>query len=181
MVHQNVSRFQNGSRSQNGSGPRVVRLLIFSLLLLGPAAALIYYGWADRVLSKAILDNGVETKATITNAVIRHGKHNSEDYLIDLSWRDAAKQERAIKSASVSGKIWSRLVSGNKLVVNEIPIRYLESDTEPHAIFVWDEDYTLRVDFFMICGGVALALLGGAILVLGLRSKPTAPGRPARA
>ncbi len=165
----------------NANKARVVRLFIFVFLLLGPAAALLYYGWTDRALDKAMLDHGVETKANITNAVIKYGKHGSKDYLIDFSWRDGAKQERAIKSTSVSGDVWNRLVSGNKLLVNEIPIRYLESDTRPRAILVWDADYALRLDFLMLCGGVTLTLLGGAILVMGLRSFRGSATRPVAA
>src|SRR5262249_2406967 len=113
----------------NENKSNVVRLVIFSFLLLGPAAALLYYGWTDRASDMAMLDHGVETKAKITNAVIKYGKHSSKDYLIDFSWRDAVKQERSIKGTSVSGEVWNRLVSDNKLVVNEIPIKYLEGDT----------------------------------------------------
>ncbi len=161
----------------NANKARVVRLFIFVFLLLGPAAALLYYGWTDRALDKAMIDHGVETKATITNAVIRYGKHNSKDYLIDFSWRDAAKRERAIKGTSVSSEVWNRLVSGNKLIVTEIPIKYLESDTESHAILVGIE-LCASPGLFNAVRGAVLALLGGAILVMGLRSKPALPAVP---
>jgi hypothetical protein len=160
---------------------RVVRLYIFLSIVFGAAAALLYYGWTGRASDKAMLDLGVETKAHITGARAVPGRKGTVTYYIDFAWRDAAQQERAIKSVDVSDEVWKRLVSGNRLVVNEIPIKYLESDTNPRAILIWDAHYALRIDFVMLCGGAVLTLLGGAILAMQLRSNRGTPNRPAAA
>ncbi len=108
-------------------------------------------------------------KAHITNHNTIHGKGDSTDYKINISWSDAAGKKREVENLSVSDDVWKRLASGDRLVTSEIPIKYLESDQEPRAILVWDADETLRLDLLVIYVGAGFTVLGIAILCDGAK------------
>lgn len=147
----------------------ILRVMAAGLLFFGTGLIALYLGWQSRSADMAMLDHGVETKAHITNHNTIHGKGDSTDYKINISWSDAAGKKREVENLSVSDEVWKRLASGDRLVTSEIPIKYLESDQEPRAILVWDADETLRLDLLAIYVGAGFTVLGIAILVMGLR------------
>ncbi len=147
----------------------ILKVMAAGLLFFVTGLAALYLGWQNRSADQAMLDHGAATKAHITKHNTIYGKGDSTDHKIDFSWRDAAGKERNVENHSVNDEVWKRLVSGDALLVSEIPIKYLESDQEPRAILVWDADETLRLDLMVIYAGAGFTVFGILVLVMGQR------------
>ncbi len=76
-----------------------------------------------------------------------------------MAWRDAAGRERTAKN-TVSDEFWRQLVSGNKLVVQETPIKYLEGDISAGALSVIDADASIRQKLDDILWAIPFVVLG---------------------
>jgi hypothetical protein len=151
-----------------------ILLVLFSLYAAELGALMTFHAWSRHVDYAAIRDHGVQATAQITNTE----RHSSTDALssaefriwhtIALSWHDKAGIERHFGCTLISERSWHHIAADERLVVHQIPIRYLED--EPSARPMAAEDIN-ESEFWETRGivlNLIIALIGLSVAIAAL-------------
>ncbi|OYU87243.1 MAG: hypothetical protein CFE29_24810 [Bradyrhizobiaceae bacterium PARB1] len=148
------------------------RLASLTALFLVSAGVLGWFNFTSSRNFEAIRSRGRDALATITafHAEIDKDRHLS--HTIELAWRDAAGTERQFRRTHISNRFAAQIAFNGRLMVRQIPIRYLEDDRSARPIIIGDADdqaqqNTIGFVFTLIFG--ALGLLFAAITAWRMR------------
>ena len=112
------------------------RLASLTALCLTAAGILGWLALMDSRNFAAISGQGRDALATITAFHVEIDKDRRQSHTIELAWRDAAGTERQFRRTHISNRFAMQIAVNGRLMVRQIPIRYLEDDRSPRPMIV---------------------------------------------
>jgi hypothetical protein len=131
---------------------------------------LAFSAWSDGRSIDVIALGGDEVTADIVNAAAVPAKDGGKPtHTVRLAWKDGAAVHH-FGPAPVSEAFWNKITQNGELAVRQTLIRYRRDDPQPRPLIVDDapeQQWWTRTAMF---AGLALLVLGSALLFSGLRS-----------
>lgn len=138
-----------------------IKWLLLVAMIGGPFIS--YLGWEDKQRILNVQENGVETTALIEGATRKKKRRRSERFSVDLAWQDAQGNVRKAKGISIDSDLAATLIKDDKIVVDALPIKYLEGDRTSRPVIMHDVPGQIESSDMMLklgAGGGALGFLG---------------------
>ena len=132
-----------------------------------------FMGFNETATFKKLEEEGVKAQAYITGATETSRRRGATSYDVDLVWFDKAGEERKAANVDISSSFAREMIQGDEIVVDVIPIRYLEDDTSVDPVVINSLQAQKETAQFMTYGGAAtggVGWLGGLLwFLLGRR------------
>lgn len=138
-----------------------IKWILILAMFAGPALA--YFAWTDNEHIANVEKNGAETIAVIDGATRSKKRRRAATFSVDLSWKDAQGNARTAKKISISSELAKTIIKDDNIVVDSLPIKYLENDPTIAPIVMNNVAGQIETNDFMINAGAA----GGVIGFLG--------------
>lgn len=142
-----------------------IKWFLLAAGVIGPFLG--YTSMQDLSRYDALKESGVNTQAYIEGATEterrKRGRTRGSSYSLDLVWLDASGAERRAKSVGITSDLANRVIKNNEIVMNELPILYMESDASVEPAIVQDMPKQVDQAGFMRTAG----FVGGGIGILG--------------
>jgi hypothetical protein len=150
-----------------------------TLIGLGALVAggfLAFSAWSDGRSVDAITLGGSEVTADIVEATVLPAKDGGKvSHAVRLAWKDAQGSVHRFGPTPVSEAFWSRITRDGQLTVRQALIRYRQDDPQARPLIVDDAPERHWMTQAAMLAGLALLVVGGALLLSGLRAGRNEP------
>ncbi len=132
---------------------------------------LAFSAWSDGRSVDAIALGGSEVTADIVDATVVPAKDGGKgSHAVRLAWKDGQGAVHHFGPMPVSEAFWNRITRDGQLTVRQTLIRYRPDDPQPRPMIVDDAPEQQWMTKAAMFGGLALLVVGAALLVSGLRA-----------
>lgn len=138
----------------------------------GPALA--GYMWWDAEHIKDVEARGIEATATIDGATRTKRRRGGTSYDVNLAWKDQRGEARTATAVSISTAFATQIIRDEKIVRDNVKIKYLADDLEAKPILIEDADRQASTDQELIwvgAGAGAVGFIGSLLFLLGGRRR----------
>ncbi len=138
--------------------------------------------WYDGNRRRDVMANGVQATASIESATRVKRRRGGTSYKLDLVWSDAGGLRRRAEEVSISHGLARQIVVDDRLVVGDLPIKYMpvgttssdRVDPSENLILLDDTAHQEQTDREMVylgSGAGVVGLLGAALMFLPWRRR----------
>jgi hypothetical protein len=132
---------------------------------------LAFSAWSDGRSVDAISLGGSEVTADIVDTTVVPAKDGGKvSHAVRLAWKDGQGSVHHFGPMMVSEAFWSRINRDGQLAVRQTLIRYRQDDPQPRPMIVDDAPERQWTTQAMMFAGLALLVIGAALLFSGLRA-----------
>jgi hypothetical protein len=137
---------------------------------------LAFSAWSDGRSVDAISLGGSEVTADIVDTTAVPAKDGGKvSHAVRLAWKDGQGSVHHFGPMAVSEAFWSRISHDGQLAVRQTLIRYRPDDPQPRPMIVDDAPERQWTTQAMMFAGLALLVIGAALLFSGLRAGRNEP------
>ena len=156
--------------ARSGTAPLPRRTLIgLGALVIGGFLA--FSAWSDGRSADALALGGSEVTADIVDATVLPAKDGGKaGRAVRLAWKDGQGSVHHFGPMAVSDAFWAKISRDGQLAVRQTLIRYRQDDPQPRPLIVDDSPEQQFWPKALMLFGLALLVLGGALLFSGLRA-----------
>jgi hypothetical protein len=132
---------------------------------------LAFSAWSDGRSVDAIALGGSEITADIVDATVLPAKNGGKaSHAVRLAWKDGQGAVHHFGPMPVSEAFWAKITHDGQLTVQQTPIRYRPDDPQPRPLIVDDAPEQRWTTQAIMFAGLALLVIGAALLFSGLRA-----------
>lgn len=168
-----LTLLQGRGRSVTGkarSAP-VPRRTLIGLAALVAGGFLAFSAWSEGRSVDALALGGSEITADIVDATVLPAKDGSKaSHVVRLAWKDGQGSVHHFGPMAVSAAFWNRITRDGQLTVRQTLIRYRTADPQPRPLIVDDAPERHWMTQAAMLAGLALLVVGGGLLLSGLRA-----------
>jgi hypothetical protein len=147
------------------------RRTLIGLAALVAGGFLAFSAWSDGRSGAAIALGGSEVTADIVDATVLPAKDGGKiAHAVRLAWKDGQGSVHHFGPMAVSEAFWNRITRDGQLTVRKTLIRYRQDDPQPRPLIVEDAPEQQWVTKAAMFAGLALLVVGAALLFSGLRA-----------
>jgi len=135
-----------------------------------------FSAWSDGRSADAIALGGSEVTADIVDATTLPARDGGKaSHTVRLAWKDGQGSVHHFGPIQVSEAFWNRINRDGQLAVRQTLIRYRPDDPQPRPLIVDDAPEQHWWTQVLMFAGLALLVVGGALLASGLRASRNEP------
>ena len=139
-----------------------IKWLLLIAAIGGPVLA--YTGWEDGQRLKLVQAAGITATASIDGGTRTKRRRSGTTHKVNLSWTDAQGKARSAQDVLISRRLADRIIVGDSLVVDQMPIKYMAAVEDNENVIILD-DQAEKAD--TNAGMIALGAGGGAFGLVG--------------